>query len=134
VLGRSRFVRADGKTAVLLLIEKSDTHFPNTTVWVYLFDGDGTLLDAVSVQSRGGASVPQAKFIIPVGGNGACVELSLLNWKNQPCSSVEIDHGEKEWINFPELPLGKLDQLKWTVFLRDGRLRVADAAGKTIAE
>ena len=129
VLGRSRFVRADGKNVVLLVIQEMESPIAGPSpIWVFLFDDRGTYLDGARLQSRGGASSPQAKF------DESRVQLSLLNWKNQPCASVEIDHRGKSWMDFPELPGGKLDQLKWTVFLRDGKLRVADAQGKTISE
>ena len=125
VFGRARYVRADGKAGVLLVLEESEGQSP---VWVFLFDDRGTLLDGVRVQARGGVSAPQAKF------DRSCVQLSLLNWKNQPSASVEFDHRGKSWMVYPELPGGKLDQLKWTLSLRDGAIRVTDAQGKTIAE
>jgi hypothetical protein len=127
--GRARFVRADGKTSVLLVLQESESPIPGLPpVWVFLFDDRGALRDGVRVQARGGASAPQAKV------DGSSVQLSLLNWKNQPCASVEFDHRGKSFMEYPELPGGKLDQLKWTLLLHDGTIRVTDAQGKTIAE
>jgi hypothetical protein len=135
VFGRARFVRAGGTKAALLMLQEVEGPIPGLSpVCVFLFDDRGTLLDGLKLKVRGGVSAPQAKFAIPVGGDGSCVQLSLLNWKNQPCASVEIDHRGKSLMDFPEVPGGKLDQLKWTVFLRDRKLRIVDGQGKTISE
>ncbi len=133
VFGRARFVRVGGKNAVLLVLQKTEGPIPGLSpVWVFLFDDRGTVLDGLRVSVAGGASAPQATFIMAGGGTG--VEVTLLNWKNRPCASVEIDHRGRSWMVHPELPGGKLDQLKWTLSLRDGAIRVTDGQGKTIAE
>lgn len=122
--GRARFARGDGKRYVLLVISGT----------VLLFDPRGTLLDALSVTSQGGASVPTPTFVIPTQADGLCVRIGLLNWQKKPCEWVEIDHVGRAWRFKTPKPREQLDELVWTVQLRDGKLRIVDDKGKSYPE
>lgn len=131
---RSRFILSDGKRYVLLMHPASEFSHGDNGMQIHLFDLQGSHLDAVYLKAWGGVSSPEANFIIPVEKDGPCVKVSLLNWLNRPCKSVEIDHAGKLWKEDLSEPLEKLEQLEWKVHLRHGKLQIVDAAGKTIAE
>ncbi|MBI3857942.1 MAG: hypothetical protein HY293_19865 [Planctomycetes bacterium] len=132
----ARFVREDGKGYVLVILDVDGgggSHL--TPARILLFDPQGTLLDSVRVTAFRSPSEPKATFIVSPQAGSPCIRIRLLLWKNALCERVEVDHAGRTWSTEPVEPKDKLDHLDWNVYLRGGKLRVADAAtGKSIAD
>jgi hypothetical protein len=134
MFGRARFVRDEGKVFVLMMCQVSNWSHGDSGLQVCLFDAEGKLLDLLRVTAYRGASNPAGVFTIPFESGKPCARIHLLNWRNRATELVEIDHAEKQWKQEPPEPDEKLMQFEWKVFLRNGKLQITDAAGKSLAE
>jgi hypothetical protein len=133
--GSARFVRDQGRRYVLFLQQRGEgTPAQDRVARILLFSDRGMPLDAVRLTAFSSISNPVTKFVIPPGPDGLCARISLLVWKNSPYKGVEIHHAGKVWKGTPDERPEKLGLTEWSVAVRNGRLDLRDARGKSIPE
>jgi hypothetical protein len=130
--GNARFLREQGRRVVLFLQQAGDGD--ERVVRALLFSDRGTPLDAVRLTAFKSISNPLPKFVIPPGPGGECARISLLVWKNSPYKGVEIHHAGKTWKGTPDERPEHLGLTEWSLTVRNGRLDLRDARGKSIPE